>query len=248
MSALATLPEGLSVLAFWVLMGASFGTSFITAALGIGGGALLLAIMAILVPPAALIPVHGVVQLGSNAGRLGMLWRYVHGPALPWFIVGSLVGCVIGGAVVVELSPRIVQAGIGVFVIWSVLFRPPKWLGTVSWLTGGISSFLTMFFGATGLFVANYTKSFVLVRHDHVATHAALMTVQHGLKVLVFGLLGFAFGPWAGVIMALVLSGLAGTYSGRLVLNRMSDHGFKRALDIVLILISLRLIWAGVMG
>jgi uncharacterized membrane protein YfcA len=245
---LSTLPEGLTVVAFWILTGASFATSFITAALGIGGGALLLAIMAILLPPTAMIPVHGVVQLGSNAGRLGMLWRQVHGPALRGFVIGSIVGASIGGAVVVELSPRIVQAGIGIFVIWSVLFRPPKWLGTISWLTGGISALLTMFFGATGLFVANYTKSFGLPRHDHVATHAALMTVQHGLKVAVFGVLGFAFWPWAGVILVLVLAGLAGTYSGKLALNRMTDHGFKRALDILLILISLRLIWAGIMG
>jgi hypothetical protein len=38
-------------------------------AFGIGGGAALLAVMASLVPPAALIPVHGVVQVGSNLGR-----------------------------------------------------------------------------------------------------------------------------------------------------------------------------------
>jgi uncharacterized membrane protein YfcA len=105
-----------------------------------------------------------------------------------------------------------------------------------------------MFFGATGLFVANYTKSLALPRHEHVATHAALMTVQHGLKVLVFGLLGFAFSAWAPVIVALILAGLAGTFTGRHLLNRMTDHGFKRALDILLVLISARLIWAGLTG
>ncbi len=66
------LPEGLSQAAFWAIMVASFVGSFITAAFGIGGGALLLAIMATLMPPAALIPVHGVVQAGSNAGRVAM--------------------------------------------------------------------------------------------------------------------------------------------------------------------------------
>ena len=105
-----------------------------------------------------------------------------------------------------------------------------------------------MFFGATGLFVANYTKSFALPRHDHVATHATLMTVQHGLKVVIFGLLGFAYGAWAFVILALIAAGLAGTLTGRLVLNRITDHGFKRALDVILVLISLRLIWQGLTG
>lgn len=52
---------------------------------------------------------------------------------------------------------------------------------------GAISSFLTMFFGATGLFVASFTKSLKLPC-DHVATQAALMTVQHGVKTIAFGL------------------------------------------------------------
>lgn len=248
MNALLVLPEGLTELSFVALLIASFVASLITAALGIGGGALLLAIMAVLLPPAALIPVHGVVQLGSNAGRMALLMRHVHGPALPGFALGSVLGCALGGALVVELPPSVIQIGIGCFVIWSVMFRPPSWMGRISWLTGGISSFLTMFFGASGLFVASYTKSFALARHAHVATHGALMTVQHGLKVVIFGMLGFAFSTWAVTIVALILAGLAGTYVGRAVLNRLSDHTFGRGLDAVLVLLSLWLIWKGLTG
>lgn len=246
--ALLTLPEGLSPLAFAALLGTSFIGSLITVAMGIGGGGLLLAVMASLVPPAALIPVHGVVQLGSNGGRALMLWRAISRSAMPGFVLGSLIGCGIGGAVVVDLPPSLIQIGVGLFVIYSLFGRPPAWLSRWPWLTGGVSSFLTMFFGATGLFVANYTKSLNLPRHAHVATHAALMTVQHGLKVVIFGLLGFAFGAWAGVIVAMILAGLAGTFAGKHLLNRMSDRGFRRALDAILLLISLRLIWQGLTG
>lgn len=246
--AVLALPEGLSQAAFWALVATSFTGSLITVAMGIGGGALLLAVMATLVPPAALIPVHGVVQLGSNGGRAVMLWRAISRPALPGFVAGSVLGCGIGGAVVIDLPPALIQIGVGLFVIYSLFATPPAWLSRWPWLTGMVSSFLTMFFGATGLFVANYTKSLALARHAHVATHAALMTVQHALKVLVFGLLGFAFGQWVLVIVALIGAGLAGTFAGRLALNRITDRGFKRALDVVLLLISLRLIWQGLTG
>lgn len=240
------LPDGLSLVAFWTILFGSFIGSFITAAFGIGGGALLLAIMASVMPPAALIPVHGVVQLGSNIGRLGMLLRSVFWPALPWFTVGSILGAALGGVVVVELPPQWVQIGIGLFVIYTILARAPRWFSQWPAVTGFISSFLTMFFGATGLFVASFTKSHQLPRHDHVATHAALMTVQHGLKVMVFGFLGFAFGAWLPVITALIVVGLIGTFSGKLVLNRITDARFGLALDAILLLISLRLIWSGV--
>lgn len=113
-------------------------------------------------------------------------------------------------------------------------------------LTRGISSFLTMFFGATGPFVATYTKALGLDRHGYVATHGALMTVQHLLKAFVFGFLGFAFGPWVAAILLMVAAGLAGTLLGRLVLNRLTDRYFRHALNILLLLISLRLIWTGV--
>lgn len=240
------LPEGLGEGAALFLLAISFVASFITAAFGIGGGGLLLAFMATLVPPAALIPVHGVIQVGSNAGRMLVLLGSVHWPALGGFLLGSIIGSVSGGFIVVDLPPAIVQIGVGLFVIWTVFARAPRWLRDLPVLTGAISSFLTMFFGATGLFVASYTKSFELPRHAHVATHAALMTLQHGLKVVVFGLFGFAFGDWIVFVALMIGFGLLGTLAGRRSLNLIDDVFFRRVLDALLILISIRLVIGGI--
>lgn len=238
---------GLDPAAALFLLAASFAGSFITVALGIGGGVLLLAIMASLMPPAALIPIHGVIQIGSNLSRVVLLFRHLHWPPVAGFATGSLIGVALGGLLVVELPPAAIQIGVGLFVIWSVLRRPPAWLSRWPMLTGGLSSFLTMFFGATGVFVANFSKSLNLGRRAHVATHAGLMSVQHGLKVAVFGMLGFAYAPWLGFIALMILTGVAGTFAGRMVLVRMSDRRFKTALNVLLVVISLRLIWGGVM-
>mgnify|MGYP000294782906 CR=1 FL=1 len=48
-----------------------------------------------------------------------------------------------------------------------------------------------------------------------------------------------------GPATVLILAGFLGTLGGRLILDRLSDHGFRRVLDVVLILISIRLIWTG---
>ncbi len=238
-------PEVMTDTVFLALTGTSFIASFITAAFGIGGGALLLAVMATLVPVTALIPTHGVIQIGSNLGRVLMTIRHVFWPALPWFTAGSIIGALAGGAVVVNLPVALVQIGIGGFVMWSVLGSPPKQIRDLPFLIGGISSFLTMFFGATGMFVATFTKSQNLPRHAHVATHAMLMTVQHGVKSAAFGLLGFAFSEWWGFVIVMIAAGFIGTLAGLQLLNRMDDRRFKRALDIVLLLLSVRLIYAG---
>ena len=241
----AYLPEAVSAGVFWGFLAASLAGSFITSAFGIGGGALLLAIMATLLPTAVLIPVHGLVQVGSNAGRLFLLFRWVHWPAVPAFAAGSVIGCVVGGLVFVELPVSAIQIGIGCFVIWSVLNRPPKWVRRFPLITGVLSSFLTMFLGATGLFVSNYTKSFLLARHGHVGTQAALMSVQHSLKVIVFGLLGFGFASWWLMVLLMTIAGVVGTWLGRKVLGRMDDRGFLLILNTLLVLTSLRLIWGG---
>lgn len=227
------------------LLAVSFASSFITVAFGIGGGAVMLAVLATLLPAAAIVPVHGLVQLGSNTGRAAMLLKYMRLDLLGGFTVGAVAGILLGGSVVVQLHPGWIQIGVGSFILWSVLSKPPDFLRRSGMITGVFSSFLTMFFGGTGPFVATYVKAQKFERHRYVATHAMLMTVQHLLKTIAFGLLGFAFSAWAGLIALLVAFGVLGTFAGRLVLTRIDEKQFGFALNIVLTLLALRLIYAG---
>ena len=228
-------------------MGASFCTSLITAAFGLGGGVVLLAILASVLPPAALIPVHGVVQLGSNTGRALILRADVSRAVLLPFLVGSVVGITLGGLLVVELPPAGVRIAVGAFILWSVVAVPPAFLRRSAWLAGGVSSFLTMFFGATGPFVAAYVKAQDFGRVAYVATNAACMTAQHLLKVIAFALLGFAFGPYLVIVAGMIALGFAGTLTGRQVLLRIDERRFRLVLNAILVILAVRLIWEGVM-
>src|SRR3954452_14925686 len=91
-------------LAFLALMAASLVTSFIGVFTGSAGGVVLLGLMATVMPPLALIPVHTVVMLGSGASRTMLMWRHVMRPAVLPFIVGALVGAALGARVFVALS------------------------------------------------------------------------------------------------------------------------------------------------
>ena len=156
----------LPIAIFLVFM--SFVTSFITAAFGIGGGAIILAVLAVSVPAAALIPIHGVVQLGSNAGRVGLMLKdVVWRPVLP-FIGGSVIGAGIGGALAVQIPTAIVQIAVGLFIVFVVLVKLPPIAMRYVFAGGLFSSFLTMFFGATGNFIAAMVKSMQLDPLPHV--------------------------------------------------------------------------------
>lgn len=239
------LPSEISPIVAIALLATSAVTSFITAAFGIGGGIVLIGILASLLPPAALIPVHGFVQLGSNAGRVALLARHVAWPWIPAFFGGTVIGAMLGGMIAINLPGPAVQAGIGAFILYSIYVGTPDLERGAGWIVGVITSFLSMFFGSTGPFVANYVRTLDFGRMEHVATQALMMTAQHLLKIIAFGLFGFAFGPYLPLIAGMILIGILGTIAGRAVLMRTDDARFRFVLNAVLTLLALRLLWAG---
>lgn len=234
-----------------LLVGLSFITSALTGALGLGGGVLMLAVLATALPPATVIPVHGLVQLGSNVGRLALMRGWVATSFIVPFALGSLIGALLGAMVVTELPGAVLRAILGLFVLWSCWgrkLRPSALPKRAFALVGAATSFVTMFIGATGPFVAAFLDPERLTRHQVVATHAACMTVQHSLKVAAFTALGFAFLPWLPLLALMIGLGFLGTMAGKRLLDRLPDKSFARAFRIVLTLLALNLLFDAVAG
>jgi len=76
-----------------------------------------------------------------------------------------------------------------------------------------------------------------------VATFAACMTVQHLLKMLVFGLIGFAFTDWLPLIIAMIAGGFAGTWVGLHILKKVPAERFQEIFRLLVTLLALRLVW-----
>jgi uncharacterized membrane protein YfcA len=241
----AYLPEGISLFSAGILILAAFLTSALTATFGIGGGVALLAVMASLVPVSVLIPVHGVVQLGSNAGRALVQIRHVVWPLLSVFSLGALVGALIGGQLVVTLPEALLKSFVGLFVLF--MLWGPKVKGTKGGrlglvLGGAFATVLTMFVGATGPFVAALLAPRLDERKRYVGTHAMAMTLQHSLKVVVFGFLGFAFGAWVPLMATMVAAGFLGTLLGSRLLHALPEAAFRTAFRWLLTVLAMQLI------
>ena len=100
-----------------------------------------------------------------------------------------------------------------------------------------------MFFGATGPVVAGMLSAAQFDRMKTVATHAAAMTVQHGLKSLAFGFLGFAYGEWIWVIAGILVAGYAGSYAGARLLKAMPEARFQQGFKWLLTAVALYLLY-----
>lgn len=253
MDALASfLPQGLDPLVAGLLVIASAFTSALTAAFGVGGGIAMLTLMGLFVPVAALIPVHGAVQLGSNSGRAWHQRANVRMDVAAPFIAGSVVGAIIGALVVIQLPDALLKLVLGIFVIaitWTKIPGIEKLTRAGLAVASIIVALAGMLVGATGPLVSVlFAQFFANDRKALVATHAAGMTVQHGLKIVVFGLAGFAFREWLPLIAAMVVSGYLGTVYGTRLLERLPEESFRKWFKIAITVLALDLLRRGVAG
>jgi len=242
------VPPDITTVFAAVLVITSFLTSALTAAMGLGGGVAMLAVLSLGLPVTSVLPVHGVVQMGSNSGRVVIQRRHLVTPVLLWFALGSLAGIALGASVVISIPDALAKGTLALFILWSVYRKKPSATAqrhgkTYFVLGGAISSFCTMLVGATGPLVAALLARTGLIKQPLVATHAACMVMQHGMKILVFGTLGFAYAQWVPLIAVMIASGLAGTWVGTRTLDNLPEATFRLGFKIVMTAVSLHMLW-----
>lgn len=223
--------------------------SAISGLAGLGGGALLIAVMASLLDPLVVIPVHGAVQVASNSSRALALLPRVCWPIVaryaPLLVLGVWLGAQLyRGAEAPWFKPA-VGAFIAVSLAWE-RFRPkrlllPRWVFFPAGLLGGL---LTILVGAAGPFVAVFFLRDDLERREVVATQAVLQMLGHLLKIPAFLSIGFDYGRHLGTILPLVACAVAGTLVGTRLLARLPERSFRRIFRAVLGVLALRLLVA----
>lgn len=246
------IPEGMAQLSALILVVVSFFTSMLTASLGIGGGTVLLAVMAQVLPAKAIVPVHGVVQLGSNTGRALIMLKDVNAQFLAYFLLGCVLGAVMGGQVVVSLPTDVLYLILGCFIlitVWGANLLPSKVINNKTIVIGGgLTTLLSMLVGATGPLVIAMVKQLNMRPIELVATSAAGLVIQHSLKLVVFGLVGFAFSSYLALMCTMIATGFLGTVLGKRILLKTPPANFKYVLDILITMLALRLVYKGVQG
>lgn len=228
------------------LVALSLLTAWINSALGIGGSALLIMSMIQVMPPAAVIPVHGMVQLGQNSTRFAMIWPYVDYRRLMAIIPGIILGAILAGVLLVKLPAGVLELIIALFMLYMCWGPdlPARSLGTAgSFLMGAITTFLSSFVGAAGSIVAAYLKHISPERLVRVATHSAVMSLQHFTKIIIFGFAGFFFIEWLPLVASMIAVGFIGNIVGLKFLKKISNNNFDIVMKLLLTGLSLRLLW-----
>lgn len=231
---------------FAALAGASFLTHFFGMVTGAAGGLLLLAILATVFPPVVVVPLHTLVQLASNVGRVAIMWKYVVRELLLPFSIGAIIGAAAGAQIFVALPTGLLQGIIATFILLAIwLPKIARAGGTRGRFTvvGFAATFLGVFVSATGTLVGPFVHHAVQDRRNYVATFGALMVLMHTAKAGAFLTVGIALGAYAPLIVALIASGILATWFGRLALDHVPEKFFRTVFKFILTLLALRLFW-----
>ncbi len=224
----------------------AFCSSALTAVVGLGGGLLLISVMPLVLPATAVIPVHGVVQLCSNASRGLFGRRDVVWSLLPSFITGVILGCLLGSRVVLSIPPDylpIPLAGFILLMTWLPQLKenlrlPGKFLSL-----GIVQGFLTLLVGASCPLNMPVLLRHGLAGSQAIATQGLLMSVVHLSKVIVFGSMGFSFARYLPLMLFMVVAATAGSWLGTRLRHRAPDELLKKILKGLVTVLALRMIW-----
>jgi len=223
----------------------TFLTSTVAGVVGIGGGMMLIVILPSFLPLNALIPIHGLTQVSSNLSRAIFGYKDVKVEVIPKFLLGSLLGIGFFMGILSFISLEYVPLFIGIYILlslWSAKFNEKIKRYENYYLAGFFQTGLSMVVGATGPLTMTLLLKDYKDKHIVVATGAALMSITHILKVFVFMYFGFVFFDYIGVIVAMIIGAVAGSWAGTQLRDKIDGKKFVIILKVLLSALAINVI------
>ena len=242
-----------------VLILAAFITSSISAVIGMGGGIILLGIMAIVIPEGYMvIALHGIIQLFSNTIRAYVFRKYIVNKIVKQFLIGAIAGASLSVIIIIlliqffnvqsanEIKIEILKPLIGIFIIWYLFFKKEnKEKDTRSFLlVGGIGGLSSIFVGAVGPLIAPFFLNKNLSKENIIANKAACQIITHSTKIPLFiYFFKVDYIKEYSILIPLIVAVLIGTNIGKKILNFIPEKIFKQLFRFTLLCIALKLIF-----
>jgi uncharacterized membrane protein YfcA len=243
-----------------ILIIAAFITASISAVLGMGGGIILLGIMAIIIPEGYIvIALHGIIQLVSNTTRTYVFREHLKKDVIKEFAMGAFMGLSASALIIFilvqllnvesanEIKVEILKPLIGIFIIWYLFLKGhKKEKHTKSFIgVGALSGVSSVFVGATGPLIAPFFLGAKLTKENIIANKAACQMISHFGKIPLF-IIFFKFNylQQYDLLLPMVAAVFIGTNLGKKILSFIPEKLFKQLFRLVLLIIAIRLIVA----
>lgn len=204
-------------------------------------GGFTFAAMASVLPVSVVVPVHATVEAVASIMRCFLLRSYVQWRYFFMFVLFGCVGVFLAILFIGKIPDTILKLALGFFILgvtWIPLGQILSRTANTSARIGGfVTSFLTVFIGATGPLVAALLSKRYSNHPEVIATHAACMSAQHAAKIIIFVSIGSALSAFAYEIAGMILVTTLGTWLGRHIIvsthKTLMMHALKAAVTLL---------------
>jgi len=208
-------------------------SSFISGTFGMAGGMVLLGVILIYFPVTTGMVLFSLIQFASNGWRAVLWWRFVRWPIFFPYVAGALAAFAALRVIAYVPDKATVYFLLGLMPfaveVLPVRARPNiEWRG-MPFITGFFTTIVQFMAGVGGPFLDVFFQKSMLDRKTTLATKAVTQTFSHVLRAAYFGSFGAVQifeSPWLYILG--ILFAVAGTSLTPLVIERMTDHGFRQ--------------------
>ena len=248
----------MDIIEILILILFAFFTSSISAVLGMGGGIILLGVMAIIMPIGyKVIALHGVVQLFSNTTRSFIFRNHLKKDLLNQFFIGAIFGVGISITIILmlinyfnvesanQIKIEFLKPFIGLFIVWNLFLKNSKKEKKVNTFipVGFIAGISSIFIGAVGPLIAPFFLGKNLSKENIIANKAASQMITHISKIPLFiYFFNMDYAAELKILIPLIIAVYFGTNFGKKILSFIPEALFKKLFKITLFLIAIRLI------
>ena len=241
-----------------ILIIAALITSSISAVIGMGGGIILLGIMAILIPEGYMvIALHGIIQMVSNGTRTFVFRQHLKKNLISEYLFGALIGLGLSVIIVyalmqyyeVDSANQIkfdyLKPIIGLYILWYLYLKGAKkeQKNKLFIIVGFISGLVSIFIGAVGPLIAPFFLRKDLTKENVIANKAACQIITHIGKIPIFMyFFNVNYIEQYTILLPLIISVYIGTNVGKKLLGSISEKTFKIFFKVCLTIIAIRLI------
>ena len=240
------------MLTYALVLIVGFVAGTVSGIVGTGATIILLPILVFAFGPREAVPIMAIVALMSNFAKITSWWKEIDWRACGAYALGGIPAAAIGARTLLILPEHLIDIALGVFFLVMVPGR--RWLASRNlkfgfWhlaVAGSVIGFLTGIVVSTGPLSVPAFAAYGLVKGAFIATEAAGSLALYISKAVTFRQFGAL--PVDIMVKGLISgsSVMAGTYTARLIVERLSVVTFQHLLDGVMIVSGTALLWAAI--
>lgn len=226
-------------------------SSFISGVFGMAGGMILLGVLLAYFDVAAAMILFSVIQIFANGWR-AVQWRaYVRWPIFFRYVAGAVLAFAAMYSIKFVPNKMMVYLSLGAMP-FAVEALPRKMRPNIEWrgvpfVTGVLTTAIQVLAGVGGLFLDIFFQKSMLDRKTTNATKATVQSLSHVVRVAYFGTVsGFSHVPKLALVPSILLA-IAATSLAPLVIERMTDHGFRQWTRVIIFAVSIVYLFRGAM-